>query len=90
MVRACDLRQKEVINVSDGTRLGFIYDVEINFEKGTIEAIIVPGQGRFLGMFGKDNDYVIPWDNIIRIGDDIVLVELERFHSGRRQLYTVN
>ncbi len=77
MLRAGDLRQKEVINITDGKRLGFVNDVEINFSAGFIDAIIVPGPGRFLGIFGKAEDYVIPWKDIVRVGDDIILVEYE-------------
>lgn len=77
MLRAGDLRQKEVINIADGKRLGFVNDVEINFSAGFIDAIIVPGPGRFLGIFGKAEDYIIPWKDIVRVGDDIILVEYE-------------
>ena len=77
MVRTSDMKQKEVINISDGKRLGFVYDVEIDLISGTIESVIVPGNGKILGLFGKDNDYIIPWSNIKKIGDDIILVDLE-------------
>jgi len=76
MVKTTDLREKEVINVRDGTRIGFISDLEVNLEKGTIEAIILPGPGRILGLFGKNQDYVIRWQNIVRIGSDVILVDL--------------
>lgn len=76
MLRAGDLRQKEVINVADGMRLGFVSDVEVNFEDGNIEAIVVPGQSKFLGLFGRDSDYVIAWKDIVRVGDDIILVDM--------------
>ncbi|WHH58900.1 YlmC/YmxH family sporulation protein [Petroclostridium sp. X23] len=76
MVRASDFRQKEVINVSDGKRLGFVYDVEIDMSKGVIEAIVVPGPGKVLGLFGRDTDYVIPWTNIKKVGEDIILVDM--------------
>ena len=79
MLRACDLRQKEVINVVNASRLGYVYDVEINFETGNIDAIIVPGKPRILGVIGKKDDYVIPWDNIVRVGEDIVLVEMSEY-----------
>ncbi len=75
MYRAGELRQKEVINMVDGARLGFVSDVEVSLEKGEIEAIVVPGKTRFLGL-GKDNDVVIGWDKIKQIGDDVILVEL--------------
>ena len=77
MVKSSELRQKEVINMSDGARLGFVYDVEVDLSNGTIGSIIVPGNGKFLGLFGKDNDYIIPWEQIKKVGDDIILVDLE-------------
>lgn len=77
MVKTTDLREKEVINVKDGTRLGYISDLEVNLEKGTVEAIILPGPGKILGLFGKNNDYVIRWKNVVRIGSDVILVDLK-------------
>ncbi len=80
MYRSSDLKQKEVINISDGRRIGFVLDVEINLEDGRIEALIVPGGGRLFGLLGKDNEFVIPWDRVRKIGEDIILVEMdERF-----------
>lgn len=77
MTRMYDLRQKEVINTSDGTRYGFISDLEIDPAEGTVTAVIVPGPGRVLGVFGRDQEYRIPWKFIKKIGDDIILVECE-------------
>ena len=75
--RVADLRCKEVINICDGFRLGFISDVVLNTSTGRILAIVVPGAARFFGLFGREDDYVIPWECIRRFGDDIVLVELK-------------
>ena len=75
MVKASDFRQKEVINIYDGKRLGYVCDVDIDMTKGVLNAIIVPGNGKVLGLFGKDEDYVIPWSKIKTIGDDIILVD---------------
>ncbi len=75
MLKASDFRQKEVINICDGKRLGFVCDVDIDMQKGVLNAIIVPGNGKVLGLFGKDDDYVIPWNKIKTIGDDIILVD---------------
>jgi len=78
--RIADLRQKEVINVTDGRRLGFVSDVEIDLESGRIDAIVIPGEGRLFGFIGKDNEFIIPWEKIKKIGEDIILVDLdERF-----------
>lgn len=77
MVTTSDLRMKEVINVVNGTRIGFIYDFEINLEKNRIEAIVVPKEGKFLKIFSREDDYVIPWKRIVKVGQDIILVELK-------------
>ena len=77
MERCCtaDLRDKEVINICDGRRLGYVMDVEINLCNGNLTSLIVPGECNILG-FGKSNDIVIPWENIERIGEDTILVRL--------------
>ena len=76
-MKISEFQTKDVVNVLDGRRLGQITDLEINLKLGQIEAIVVPGQGKFLGFFGGGNDLVIPWRNIVKIGKDVVLVRLE-------------
>ncbi len=75
MGRAMTFKQKEVINLIDGKRLGFVQDVEADFESGKITAIIVPGNSKIFNI-GTKGDMVIPWEKIKRIGDDIILVEI--------------
>lgn len=75
--RVTDMRCKEVINVKDGQRLGFISDVEVEIPEGRVCAVVVPGPCRFFGLFGRKDDFVIPWRCIRRVGEDIVLVEME-------------
>ncbi|MGE5678799.1 MAG: YlmC/YmxH family sporulation protein, partial [Pseudomonadota bacterium] len=50
MIKISELKQREVINLSDGRKLGIVYDVEIDMEKGMIDAIIMPGTGRVMGL----------------------------------------
>lgn len=71
------MRQKEVVNIDDGTRIGLIYDFEIDLNSGDVSAIIIPGEGKILNFFGKSQDLIIPWENIIKIGTDIILVDLK-------------
>ncbi len=80
--RIVDLRLKEVINIHDGCRLGFVNDVEVDTCCGKVVSIVVPGPSRFFGLFGREEDYVIPWDDIKRIGEDIILIECS--FPGRR------
>ena len=51
------------------------YDLCIDTDTGRVTALMVPGPCRFLGLFGRDSDYIIPWCCIRRIGEDIILVE---------------
>ena len=75
MTRIYEFRNKEVINISTGQRLGFITDVNLNPENGKISSVVIPQCSRLFGMFGKETEYVIPWENIRKIGKDIVLVD---------------
>ena len=75
MYRAGELRQKEVVNINDASRMGYVSDVEVSLHRGEIEAIVVPGRMK-LFQFGKHDDCVIPWENIKIIGDDIILVDI--------------
>lgn len=80
MYRSTDLKQKEVINTPDGRRIGFVGDVELNFEEGTIVALIVPNGGKLFGFFGKESEIIVPWNRVTLIGEDVILVDLdERF-----------
>ena len=76
MLRIYDIKQKEVINVIDGSRLGYICDIEINWKEGNITKLIVPGPRRPFGLFGREMEYLIPWDQIKKIGEDTILVEI--------------
>ena len=77
--RMRDLRCKEVINICDGCRLGYVGDLEVRIPEGQVTAIIVYGPPKFFGLFGRGEEYYIPWDCIQRIGDDIILIE-KPFH----------
>mgnify|MGYP000000652952 FL=1 len=76
-MRMSELKKREVINVCDCRRLGFVGDLDIDPCSGKILAIIVPGPGCVCGFLGREKDFVIPFDDICQIGDDIILVHLE-------------
>ena len=73
-LRLTDLHYREVINASTGERLGYVSDVMINGDDGRISALVVPGPAKFFGLLGREADYVLPWENISRLGEDIVLI----------------
>ena len=73
--KGLDFKHKEVINITDGKRLGFVQDVNADLETGMITSIIVPGTNKLFSVFSS-NDLVIPWQNIKCIGEDVILVEI--------------
>ncbi|NLZ46870.1 MAG: YlmC/YmxH family sporulation protein [Clostridiales bacterium] len=72
-----DLRNKEVINIKTGLKIGYVDDVEINTSDATVIAFIVYGRPRFMGMLGKDDDIVIKCSSIELVGEDTILVNLQ-------------
>ena len=77
MMKISDLRNKDVISNNDGKRLGFIRDIEIDPDRGGIDAIVIPGETKFFSLFGKGDELVISWDRIRKIGVDVILVDSE-------------
>lgn len=72
--RIAQLRYKEIVSVVDGSRLGFVGDMEVDLDSGQVRALVVPGRRRFFGLLGREEDHYIPWDSVRRFGEDIILV----------------
>ncbi|ABR49019.1 Sporulation protein YlmC/YmxH [Alkaliphilus metalliredigens QYMF] len=77
MIRASDLTEKEVVSITDGKKLGYISDLEVDMERGRVTAIIVPIEGRMMGLFGKEEEQEVTWGEIKHIGVDVILVEIK-------------
>ena len=75
MLKLSELREKEIININNGERMGYADDFELNLEEGYIEALVIEGMGKILGIFGKNSEIIIYWDQIIKIGTDTILVD---------------
>ena len=83
--RVSELRYKEIINVSDGSRYGWVGDVEVDLESGQVRALVGPGRLRLIGLLGREEDRVFPWEAVRRFGADTILVEtppLSRLGKG--------
>lgn len=74
-MRLSDLSDREVINLCDCKKLGFVNDIVFDPCKGCVEAFVVPVQGKIC-FFGSDEEYVIPFECVKKIGEDIILVEI--------------
>ncbi len=78
MIKLSDLRERDIVNVADGRRIGVVGDLEIDPDTGRITAMVVPGAARLFGLLGSEGDCHIPWDDIVTIGEDVILVR----HGG--------
>ena len=83
LCRFSEFRYKEVINIRTGSRLGYVCDAQFQSPEGRISALVVPGKSRWFGLLGREEDYILPWECISRVGEDIILVESD--HGIRRE-----
>ena len=81
-----DLKQKEVINIENGEKLGFIDDIEFEAESGTVAALVIMGRSRMWGLLGKDEDIVLTVRDIELIGRDTILVRYNEAPSGGKNM----
>ena len=72
-----ELRRKEVVNILDGKSLGCICDLIIDTCDGRILSMLLPGPFRFASIFGSETTYCVPWCNICKIGEDVILVKVD-------------
>ena len=75
MFKASDFKCREVISITDGERLGFVYDMQINSQTGEICSIIVPGKEK-VSFLKKCKGMEIPWSCIKMFGEDTILVDI--------------
>ena len=69
-----DLRQKEVVNLQNGARMGKIIDLIVDSNGKNVLGVVVPGVRRF---FRASEDIFVPWCNISKIGNDVILVSMD-------------
>ena len=83
-MRLCELKQKEIINTCTCKSLGCPVDLEFDEKSGKITALIVPGPGKFCCLWGRDSEYIITWNSVCQIGEDIILVEIREEKAFRK------
>lgn len=76
-MRISELKEKDVINICDGERLGNVCDIDFEIQTGKICTLIVPGPCKILGILGRDQEYIIPYCQVRKIGEDAILVEID-------------
>lgn len=73
-----DLQLKEIIDISSGKRLGSIIDIMID-RSGKVLKILIEEKRVSKKLFSNNKeDVYILWNQIVKIGDDIILVDINR------------
>lgn len=74
-MKITELQMKDVIAMETGERLGYISDLDIDTQRGRLKGLVLTLKGKAMGLFGKEEELVIPWDQIVNIGADVILVK---------------
>lgn len=69
-----EIRNKEVINIRSGSKLGYVDDIEFDSESLMIKSLIIFGRGKLWGLWGREDDMIIKCRDIEMIGTDTILV----------------
>ena len=85
MFRISDLRHKDIVNVIDGKKLGPVKDIEVDLNEGKIMALILPATNRTFRLWSRNEDIILEWTKIKKIGLDVVLVELNHFAQPKNK-----
>lgn len=83
MIKATQLETKDIVNLSDGAKLGPVKDLHIDLETGRVIALVLQGSSKYFGLMRSGKDLVIPWNMVAKFGVDTVLVDLQSM--DRRQ-----
>lgn len=79
------MKHKEVINIRDGSRIGCVNDVEVDMKCARLVAIVIYGRLKCFGIFGREEDIIIKWENIEVVGEDTILVKYNPICRKRKK-----
>lgn len=75
-MRLSELQNKDVIDITDGKKVGNIIDIAIE-NNGRMTSLIVEKSKFFVSMFSNKNELEIKWEQIEKIGEDVILVTIK-------------
>ncbi|MBE6878413.1 MAG: YlmC/YmxH family sporulation protein [Ruminococcaceae bacterium] len=91
MISLSMLSQKDVISVVTGQNIGRVDDIEFCRDDARVQHLIIFGRPKFFGLLGREEDVRIPWDGVVTIGKDAVLVNsCEVKESRKKQKFSIN
>jgi len=74
-VRLSELQNKDIINITNGKKIGNIIDISVNYD-GSMKSLVVEKYKFLLSHFTTNKEIEIKWDQIKKIGDDVILVSI--------------
>ena len=77
-----ELKKKDVVQIKTGANLGRADDLKFDGEEARLEGIVLFGRARLFGILGRQPDLFIPWGDIVRLGQDVILVNTEPPPAG--------
>lgn len=75
VIRISEVANLDVINLADGSIMGLIDDLEMDLKSGKVTAVVIPDDSGFWGFISGGSERVVPWKNIVKIGEDVILVD---------------
>ncbi|GEL75958.1 YlmC/YmxH family sporulation protein [Tenuibacillus multivorans] len=75
------LQTKDIINVENGEKIGFINDLEVDVAVGVVLALVITTQSKWFGIFGQEEEMLIRWSHIEKIGEDVILVRVPQMNQ---------
>ncbi|MTI70014.1 MAG: YlmC/YmxH family sporulation protein [Firmicutes bacterium] len=86
-MRLHKLGGKEIVNLNDGGRLGVIADSDLIIDEktGRILALLVPDNRSQISLFKDRSEIEIPWELIRKIGNDMIIIELDEKARNTRK-----
>jgi len=82
-MKISDLRNMRIVNLANGKVLGKISDLVVDVNRGYVKAIIMPGDARWPAFLSNEKDVEVPWENIKKIGHDVIIVDMPEAWSQR-------
>jgi len=76
-MRLSDLQNKNLVNITTGKNIGNIVDVNVDYDSGKIKTLIIESKGNTFSFFNRETDLEIKWEDIEKIGEDVILVNVK-------------
>ncbi|MGN1318198.1 MAG: YlmC/YmxH family sporulation protein [Lachnospirales bacterium] len=68
------LLNKEVVNIASGDVIGCVCDILIDTSCGSVKQLVVPRNNKLFSIFCKPDFIHINWCDVVKVGEDLILV----------------